>query len=222
MRVIGYTRVSTDEQGRSGLGLAAQRRAIEELALAKGWEVQWYTDEGASAKSLDRPAMQRALAALNAGEADAIVAAKLDRLSRSVVDFGTLLDESRRKSRKKHPWGIVVLDFDLDTTTATGRMLAGILMQFAQFERELTSERTVAALAAARERGVQLGRPRSLPAESEARLHALRAEGRTLAATAEALNAEGVPTAHGGRWHASTVARILARPTPPTRTVRAA
>jgi len=85
-------------------------------------------------------------------------------------------------------------------------------MQFAQFERELIGERTVAALAAARERGVQLGRPRSLAAESEARLHELRDSGMTLVATAEALNAEAVPTAHGGRWHASTVARISKRP----------
>ncbi|MER3389670.1 MAG: recombinase family protein [Microcella sp.] len=218
MRVIGYTRVSTDEQGRSGLGLAAQRRSIEDHALAKGWEVTWMSDEGASAKSLARPALQRALGALKAGEAEAIVVAKLDRLSRSVMDFGHLVELSR-----KQQWGLVVLDFDLDTTTAAGRMFAGVMMQFAQFERELASERTVAALAAARERGVQLGRPRSLPATSEARLHELRAEGLTLVATAEALNAEGVPTAHGGRWHASTVARIAKRqPKPSTRTVRAA
>lgn len=60
-------------------------------------------------------------------------------------------------------WGLVVLDFDLDTTTPAGRMFAGVMMQFAQFERELASERTIAALAAARDRGVQLGRPRTLP-----------------------------------------------------------
>ena len=207
MKVIGYTRVSTEEQGRSGLGLAAQRRTIEDHALAKGWDVQWMSDEGASAKSLVRPALQRALAVLKAGEAEAIVVAKLDRLSRSVMDFGHLVEVSR-----KQKCGLVVLDFDLDTTTAAVRMFAGVMMQFAQFERELIGERTVAALAAARERGVQLGRPRSLAAESEARLHELRDSGMTLVATAEALNAEAVPTAHGGRWHASTVARISKRP----------
>ena len=158
MKVIGYTRVSTSDQSRSGLGLAAQRSAIEDHALAKGWEMVWLTDEAASAKTLDRPAMQTALGMLARGEADALVSAKLDRVSRSVIDFGHLLELSR-----KQKWGLVVLDFDIDTTTAAGRMFAGVMMQFAQFERELASERTVAALAAARERGLHLGRPRSLP-----------------------------------------------------------
>jgi len=203
VKVIGYTRVSTDEQGRSGLGLAAQRRAIEDHALAKGWDVTWLVDSGKSGKSLARPALVQALEMLRRHEADALVVAKFDRLSRSTVDFGGLVATSLRQR-----WDIVVLDFAIDTTTASGRGVANILMSVAQMESELIGERTVAALAAARERGVQLGRPRSLPEASEARLHELRAEGLSLVATAEALNAEGVPTAHGGRWHASTVARI--------------
>lgn len=206
MRVIGYTRVSTDEQGRSGLGLAAQRRTIEERSAGKGWEVIWMSDEGASAKNLARPELQRALVALESGQANAIVVAKLDRLSRSVMDFGHLVEISR-----KQRWGLVVLDFDFDTTTAAGRMFAGVMMQFAQFERELASERTVAALAAARERGVRLGRPRSLSPASEARVRELRRAGHSFAAVADVLNAEDCPTAHGGRWHASTVARIVKR-----------
>lgn len=211
MKVIGYTRVSTDEQGRSGLGLAAQRSAIEAHATAKGWDVTWLSDEGASAKSLDRPALQTALAALNAGEAQAIVAAKLDRLSRSVVDFGALLEASRRRGRKRQPWGIVVLDFDLDTTTATGRMLAGILMQFAQFERELIGERTSAALAAARDRGVRLGRPPAIPAAVESRMRDMHTRGLGPKRIADRLNADAVPTVRGGAWQPSTVARVLRR-----------
>lgn len=218
MKVIGYTRVSTDEQGRSGLGLAAQRRALEDQALAKGWEVTWMSDEGASGKNLARPALQRALAALKAGEAEALVVAKLDRLSRSMQDFTNLL-----QTAMKQKWALVALDVGMDTTTPSGELVAHVMASVAHWERRVISDRTSAALAAARERGVQLGRPRSLPATSEARLHELRAEGLTLAATAEALNAEGVPTAHGGRWHASTVARIAKRQLKPsTRTVRAA
>ena len=88
------------------------------------------------------------------------MAAKLDRLSRSVVDFGNLLDDAR-----KQKWSVVVLDFDLNTTTAVGRMLAGMVVQFAQFEREVIGERTRAALAAKKATGAQLGHPSIIPAD---------------------------------------------------------
>ena len=112
----------------------------------------WLSDDSSSGKSLKRPAIQKALAMLAAHDADAIVTAKLDRLTRSVKDFMVLLEMSARQK-----WDIVVLDFQLDTTTASGRMSAGMMMQFAQFERELIGERTKAALAAAKSRGVVLG-----------------------------------------------------------------
>jgi DNA invertase Pin-like site-specific DNA recombinase len=206
VKVIGYTRVSTEEQGRSGLGLAAQRHAIEQHAEARGWEIEWMTDEGVSAKSLNRPALQAALTLLRTGKAEAIVAAKLDRLSRSVVDFGHLLELSRRQK-----WGLVVLDFDLDTTTAAGRMLAGVMMQFAQFERELIGERTSAALQAAKARGVRLGRPPTIAPATASRIVALRQTGLSTAKIAAQLNADGVATVGGKPWQASTVARVLSR-----------
>lgn len=207
MRVVGYTRVSTDEQGRSGLGLDAQRAAIIARATQQNWEVTWLEDIGVSAKSLHRPGLQEALAVLETGDADAIVTAKLDRLSRSVMDFGHLLERSRKRG-----WGIVVLDFDLDTTTAAGRMFAGVMMQFAQFERELIGERTSAAMRAAKARGIHVGRPATLSKDAEVRLYELRAAGLSHTRIAAQLNAERVPTAHGGKaWYATTVARILKR-----------
>ncbi len=204
--VIGYTRVSTEEQGRSGLGLAAQRKAIAAHAEAKGWEVVWHTDEGLSAKSLDRPALQDALAALGRGEADALVVSKLDRLSRSVQDFAGLLSVAR----KQH-WAVNALDVGVDTTTSGGELVANVMAAVAQWERRAIGERTSLALKAAQGRGVKLGRPRALPAESMARLYELRTLGMSYKRIADRLNEERVPTAHGGTWHASTVARLIKR-----------
>ena len=88
MRVLGYVRVSTDEQGKSGAGLEAQRAAILNECERRGWElVETIEDAGYSAKDLKRPGIGRALDALNRGDASALVVAKLDRLSRSMFDF---------------------------------------------------------------------------------------------------------------------------------------
>lgn len=211
-RLYGYLRVSkADRHRETSLSVDAQRTAILEHAQRKGdTVVGWFVDDGATGANTDREGFQAMLAALDIRpkqrEADGIVAAKLDRLSRSIVDFGSLLETSRRQK-----WSIAVLDFDLDTRTAIGRMVAGFLILFAQFERELIGERTSAALQEAKRRGVKLGRPIELSPESEARVLALRAEGLTLAQTSDRLNEEGVPTGRAGRWHPSTVQRVLAR-----------
>src|SRR5688500_480110 len=97
MRVLGYLRVSTDEQASSGLGLEAQRAAIETQASVRGWDVTWVEDAGFSAKNLRRPGIGRALAALKAGDADTLVVSKLDRLSRSIIDFGSVLERARQE-----------------------------------------------------------------------------------------------------------------------------
>lgn len=206
MRVIGYTRVSTDEQGRSGLGLAAQRQAIERHCAARDWDVTWMSDEGVSAKSLARPALQEALSVVRRHEAEAVVVAKLDRLSRSVQDFAGLLDSARKQG-----WAIVAIDLGVDTTTSAGELVANVMAAVAQWERRAIGERTSAALRAAQARGVHVGRPASLDAVVEERLLSLREDGLSLARIAALLNAENVPGAHGGRWHPSTVARVLRR-----------
>ena len=206
MKVIGYTRVSTDEQGRSGLGMAAQRQAIERHCSARDWDVTWMSDEGVSAKSLARPALQEALSVVRRHEAEAVVVAKLDRLSRSVQDFAGLLDSARKQG-----WAIVAIDLGVDTTTSAGELVANVMAAVAQWERRAIGERTSAALRAAQARGVHVGRPASLDAVVEGRLLSLRGEGLSLARIAALLNAESVPGAHGGRWHPSTVARVLRR-----------
>ena len=164
-----------------------------------------HTDAGSSGKSMEhRPDLARALEALDRGEADTLVVAKLDRLSRSLIDLAALMERARAKG-----WGLCILDTDVDTTTANGELVANVMGSVAQWERRIIGERTKAALAAKRAQGVKLGRPR-LPVDDTARqrIAELRADDLTWREVAAQLNAEGVPTGQGGRWHANTARRI--------------
>jgi DNA invertase Pin-like site-specific DNA recombinase len=207
MRVRGYLRVSTDEQSSSGAGLEAQRRAIKVECKRRGWElVEVIEDAGFSAKDLKRPGIKAALEVLESGDAKALVAAKLDRLSRSMQDFTALMETATKQG-----WALVALDCAVDTTTPAGEAMANVLATFAQFERRLISQRTREALAVRKAQGVKLGRPRSLPPRVRTRIKRMRGRGMTLEAIARTLNDEGVPTAQGGRrWYASTVRAVIA------------
>lgn len=205
-RVLAYVRVSTSEQAGSGAGMAAQRAAIRAEALRRGWtNILYVEDAGYSARSLDRPGLRQALDMLASGQAATLCVAKLDRLSRSLLDFASLVDTAHRQR-----WSIVCLDLGLDMSSPSGRLMSNVLASFAQFERDMASARTREALAAKRAAGVRLGRPVTLPAFVRARIRAERAAGATLTAIADRLNADGTPTAQGGaRWYPSTVAAIL-------------
>jgi DNA invertase Pin-like site-specific DNA recombinase len=208
MRVLGYVRVSTEEQGDSGAGLEAQRRAIAAECKRRGWELlEVVEDAGFSAKDLKRPGIQEALRVLREGDAKALVAAKLDRLSRSMIDFTALM-----ATAQKQGWALVALDCAVDTTTPAGEAMAHVLATFAQFERRLISQRTREALAVKRSQGVRLGRPTTMPPDVVRRIKRERAKGKSLAAIADGLNADGVPTAQGGtRWYPATVRYTLRR-----------
>src|SRR2546423_9929189 len=160
MQVVGYIRVSTSEQADSGLGLEAQRAAITDEAKRRGWQLlDIYEDAAASAKTTARrPALAKALDAVEQGEAEALVVAKLDRLSRSMADFTRLMERSWKKG-----WALVALDLGVDTTTPAGEMIANSVANFSQFERRLIGQRTKEALAVKKSQGVQLGRPRTMP-----------------------------------------------------------
>ena len=201
-RVVAYVRVSSGEQAASGLGMAAQRAAIEAEAGRRGWTiVAWREDAGVSGKSLDRPGLSAALADVEEGRAAALVVAKLDRLSRSLLDFAGLMDRSWKAG-----WAIVALDLGVDTTTAQGELMASVFSSFAQFERRLIGQRTKSALAVKSAQGVKLGRPRMLPDEVVARIVRLHDAGEGWTAIARMLNADDVPTAQGGAaWHPTTV-----------------
>jgi len=202
---IGYLRCSTEEQAVSGLGLTAQRTAITAECARRGWdEPTWIIDDGFSAKSLERPGITAALADLAAGRADTLIVAKLDRLSRSLVDFAGLVEQARREG-----WAVLALDSPTDMSTPQGAAMAAVLAVFSELERKLIGARTADALAAKKAAGARLGRPRVLPDDVLDRIATMRASGLSLRAIATALAAEGTPTATGGLWHASTVASAL-------------
>jgi len=160
-KVIGYVRVSTGDQGLNGAGLAAQRQAIRAECKRRGWQLVRVEEDVQSGKSMSkRTGLHAALEAVESGVASALVVAKLDRLSRSLIDFATLVERSR-----KNGWQVVVLDLDVDTTTPNGEALASMLAVFAQWERRLIGQRTTDALAVKRAQGVRLGRPPAIPAD---------------------------------------------------------
>lgn len=205
MDVLAYLRVSTDEQGRSGLGIEAQRAAIQLEAQRRGWTVvEWIVDE-ASGKSLKRPGIQRALERLENGGPKVLVAAKLDRIARSALDFLGLVERA-----EENGWALIMLEPNVDMTDPMGRFTAGILAQVAQLERDLISKRTAEALQAKRKQGARLGRPVELDDHVRQRIVDEREAGQSLRAIADGLNEDEVPTAQGGsRWYASTVSGVL-------------
>lgn len=206
MRVCGYIRVSTSEQADSGAGLEAQRAAIEAEAERRGWDlVCVFEDAGASGKSMSgRPGLQEALEAVESGQANALVVAKLDRLSRSLLDFAGIVERARTKG-----WNLVCLDIGIDLSTPAGEMLAGTLAVFAQFERRLIGQRTKDALAVKRAQGVRLGRPREVSPEIATRIRELHRSVGTFSKVADTLNAEGVLPPRGKRWYPDSIRRVL-------------
>ena len=152
MRVIGYARVSTDDQAREGCSLAQQSERIEAYATARGFElVRVEVDAGCSASSLDRPALQQALTSLRTGEAGGLVVLKLDRLTRSVRDLGTLIERDFAKV------SLFSISESVDTKSAAGRMFLRIVSTISEWEREVVSERTAAALQHLKRQGRRTG-----------------------------------------------------------------
>ncbi len=206
---IAYYRVSTQRQGTSGLGLEAQRKAVVDYINGNGSKVLAEYTEVESGKRWSRPELDKALAHCKKHRATLVIA-KLDRLARN-VHFISGLIESR-------------VDFVAADMPEADRAFLQMAAVFAEWEGRKISERTKAALAAAKARGVKLGitgkdRATENKAAADAVARSLRpvikeiaAEGiTTIRGVAEALNIRNIPTPRGGRWHATSVARLLAR-----------
>jgi DNA invertase Pin-like site-specific DNA recombinase len=219
--LVAYERVSTARQGASGLGLAAQRKAIEDFAACRGSVVLARFTEVESGRRNDRPELEKALQLARLTGATLVIA-RLDRLSRNAAFLLTLRDA-----------GVTFLACDMPEAND---LTVGIMALVAQQEREAISRRTTAALAAAKARGVRLGNPNGAAAlrragkggaplratvQQNAALFAaalapviadIRAQGHTtLRAIAADLAARGIRTRRGGRWHVSTVRNLLDR-----------
>jgi DNA invertase Pin-like site-specific DNA recombinase len=205
MKLIGYIRVSTDKQFNTGAGLEAQRNYLELEATRRGATLEIVSElEATSGKSTKkRPALAEALARLDKGEAQGLIVSKLDRLSRSVADFLTILERSR-----KGKWSLVIGDLSLDTSSPMGEAMATITATFAQLERKRIGERTKEGLAIKKAQGVKLGAPRLLNPETRSRIEAELATSTPLAVIARRLNEEAIPSAKGGKWYASTIKKI--------------
>lgn len=205
--LVPYRRVSTREQAESGAGLAAQDTTMRlglqmRGAVALNWDC---VDKGKSGKNLQRDGLDRAIKHVLAGEAGGIIVSKLDRLSRSLLDFAFLMAKA-----DKEGWNIVALDLGVDLATPAGKAMAGMLAVFAQFERDVISQRTRDGLAEKRTEGVRLGRRRAIDDDLLAAIiGAVHIEG-GYSQAARFLNAAGTQTPHGGRmWYPATIQKIV-------------
>ncbi len=148
-RAIAYLRLSTEKQEDDGVGLDAQRTRIESYARLYEIEIAHVVQETASASTLERPALRYALSLLAAGEASALIVAKLDRLTRNVGDLVRLVE---RRFANGH-LQLLSMAEKIDTRTASGRLVLNVLTSIHQWEREAIVERTKAVLAHKRELG---------------------------------------------------------------------
>lgn len=222
MKAIGYVRVSTEDQAREGVSLDAQEARIRAFCEAKRWElVSIVRDEGRSAKDLGRRGLQQILAALPKRYRgfDALVVVKLDRLTRSVKDLGTVTEVLRRARV-----GFTAIQEAVDTTSATGELFYNIVASISQWERRVIGERTASALAHLRARGRQVsrfapygyhlapgGRLEVNPSEQAtlALVASLRASGLPLRAISKELAGRGVVARNGRPFAPSTLLNLV-------------
>jgi DNA invertase Pin-like site-specific DNA recombinase len=208
LQFVAYYRVSTDRQGKSGLGLDAQRAAVRQYLGTVGGVLAAEFTEVETGRRNDRPELQKALAACRRHKARLVIA-KLDRLSRNVAFIATMMDS-----------GVEFVACDNPHAT---RLTLHILAAVAEHEREMISARTRAALQAAKVRGVRLGRSaerlaainRAAAVERAQNIKSVLAElsaaGMSSREVAAELQVRGIKPARGGRWHPQTVIRAMAR-----------
>jgi DNA invertase Pin-like site-specific DNA recombinase len=220
MRAIGYVRVSTEKQADVGVSVDAQTGKIRAMTVVQGADlVDIVVDAGVSAKSLHRPGMARLLALVDEGAVDTVIIAKLDRLTRSVVDLAELLKRFERRDVS-----LVSVADALDTRSAAGRLVLNIMVSVSQWEREAIGERTRDAMRHKRVNGERVGtvpfgyRPAAdgvtLQADDAeqgilSRIRDLHAQGLTTRHIAAELNRQGLRTRRGTAWRFQYVAHAI-------------
>jgi site-specific DNA recombinase len=222
MLAIGYCRVSTARQAEKGISLEAQVEKIRAMAVVHGAElVDVVQDGGESAKTLNRPGIQRVLKLVHERQVRAVIVAKLDRLTRSVKDLCELLELFERR-------GVALISVaeSLDTGSASGRLVINIMAAVSQWEREAIGERTRDALRHRRSQGERTGNiafgyrlaadgkhvePDAPEQAVLAEVRRLRSGGATLRGIAATLNGQALTTRRGTAWRLEHVARICSR-----------
>lgn len=224
MRVIGYIRVSTARQSDEGVSLDAQRARLDAYCRAHGRELVDVVTDVASAKDLERPGWNHVLSRIEAGEVDAVLVPKLDRLTRSVRDLDELLHGVFTRV------ALLSIDEHIDTSTANGRVVLNLVTVLSQWEREKISERTKEALAELKAQGVRCGGKAPLglrmTKKTDARGHRIweivpeeletarlivemHNAGHKARAIAEHMIAIGARTKNGGQWRPNTIREFL-------------
>ena len=219
MRVIGYARVSTEKQADRGVSLEAQVEKIRAIGVVHNADLaDIIVEPGESAKSLNRPGMERLLALVDCGKVEAVIVAKLDRLTRSVKDLCMLLERFERR-------GVTLISVaeSLDTGSAAGRLVLNIMTAVSQWEREAIGERTRDALSHKRTNGERVGNiafgyrlasdgvhvePEPTEQATIAAVAELRSNGISLRRIAKDLNSRGIRTRKGSEWRLESVARV--------------
>ncbi len=222
MKFIAYYRVSTKQQGASGLGMDAQKTAVKQFITSRGGlEIPPPFTEIESGKDDDRPELRKAINRCKETGATLLIA-KIDRLSRNASFIFTLRDELQQAG----------VDFIACDMPEANTLTIGIMATMAQHEREIISKRTKEGLAEAKKRGVQLGNPQNLTQDAKDKAHRtisrkaltakevrhafhfikpLREAGDSFQSIADKLNSEGYRTRTGKQFHASQVSRIWKR-----------
>ena len=220
-RTIAYLRVSTDKQADSGVSLDAQQEKARAYAALYDLElVEVIIDAGESAKTLDRPGLQKARAMLKSAKAAALLVAKLDRLTRSVVDLGKLIETYFAPDKA----ALLSVSEQIDTRSAAGRLVLNILASVSQWERETIAERTRDAMRHKQANGEYIGGPppygfRPVNGELVAdaaeqgvikQARELRDSGLSLAAVAKELDRRGIQARNGKAFAAMQISRMVA------------
>ncbi len=222
MKVVGYARVSTNEQAETGISLAAQEQKIHSCCELNDWEcVEVIRDDGYSAKDLRRPGLKRILEELPLKKSrfDGIVVTRLDRLTRSVRDLVRLTELT-----DEHKVALVSIQEAVDTGTATGKMFRSIVTAINEWERDIIAERTREVLAYKRRNGERIGTipygfglaedgKRLVPVPEEMkvlrRIQKERDSGTAFWLIADGLNADLIPSKSGRTWWTATVRSVL-------------
>jgi len=220
-KTVAYIRVSTEKQSEGGHSLEAQEAKLKAYASLYDLElVETVVDAGVSAKTMNRPGLQKVLGMLESGKAEAVLVLNLSRLTRSVCDLGELVEKYFALGKN----ALLSVSEQIDTRSAAGRLVLNVLASVSQWEREAVGERTKAVLQHMKAEGKRVGgkvrygyedvEGKLVPMESEQLIireaTKLRSQGRSFNWIAEQLSNAGFTSRAGTRFQAVQVQRMLA------------